>query len=254
MTVLGLVLFVIMLGTLQTRPDLARPATDRRTWGIASRPRELVRASVSVVLAFASLYFEDAGSMPLSAVLMVAAWAAQFSWLPGAIRQSIRLRSIPATLQEAREALTSERLPDMLLAAVLLTPPFDRLAIHGLNQPRELLQLNAKHLTQLPGTHLHATDIPALRKFIEAAIADHLHISRSGEVRMDEFDMATTYDLYFPEILKAAIQFVQHDGNLHDIAEVAHRYGVETALAHAGVPDEYLSVLAARREIILLNR
>lgn len=249
MTSLSLVvLFALLIVTIQVRARQAQPYINRRPWGPASWQREAVRLVLALALAVAAVYVEN--SLPFT----IAAWAVALSWFPGAIRQSIRLHRLPFELLDAAEGILHERVPDLALLAVLVTPEYDDIPawLH--------LKRHAHCLGNLPDAHLTSEDIPALRLFIEAAIFDEYASdpfnSKPGKTKilMSEYEMQTTLDLEFPDILQQVVQFVQlPKEQWAAVADSAMLYGVEAALRYGDIPIEYMDALAERRENVRLK-
>lgn len=247
-------LLILLIGLVYTRPS-ARPHIGRKAWGIASPQREAVRFFLSLTTGITALYVNQVHSEPVGHLLMTAAWAVALSWVPGAFRQSRRLDKVPDSLAAARAAIASERVPDLTLLAVLITPPGNRDIPPWMN-----LQRNARFLDDMPDSDTPADGVPALRKFIEAAIFgqywSHPFNEKPGRRKcaMNDYEMSTTLDIYFEDILVPVYQFVQEPTERwNNIADAAMAYGVDAALEYGDIPVEYLDTLAERREYVRLG-
>lgn len=249
---------IAIILTIQIRP-MSRPYINRTRWGIASPAREGVRAALIFAVGVTGMWVGETFGKPWGFTIMALAAAIALSWVPGTVRQGIRLSRVPSEcddgIGEAISAIAHERVPDLTLLAVLITPETEKDM-----KPWMSLERLAFFFRDLPKTHVPADGVPALRQFIRATVFDIYRKrpfnDKPGKTSfsMNAYEFRTTYDIEFADILRLVLLFVQKPvGQWAAIGEAAEMYGCDIALEHGDIPIEYLDTLAERREVKLLS-
>lgn len=245
---------IAIILTIQVRP-MSRPHINRTRWGIASPAREGMRALLIFAVGVTGIWVGETFGKPWGLAVMACAAIVALSWVPGAIRQGVRLTHVPSELDDAIPAIAHERVPDLTLLAVLITPETEKDMEPWMN-----LERLASFFRDLPETKVPADGVPALRRFIRAAVFDVYgkrpfnDQPRKTNISMNGYEFRTTYDIEFADILRTVLVFVQKPAeHWAAISEAAELYGCEVALEHGDIPIEYLDTLAERREVKLLS-